>query len=822
MEEIAVSIFDLELCIRVIGFTKEFNNIFEEINMFGKIISHNKVGNIVDINFEHRIGRIEVITAGIINIFSPFKYEDHFSRAVENLELKVCNFTVEKKESYIGIITDELIIKVYDDFKVDFYNKSLEILCEDYRKEREPFLRRGKGDIAEEEGHKVYKNTDNHKIQIVKKSASDEKYYGLGDKTGHLNKRGYAYEMWNMDDPSPHVESHKALYKSIPFFITLRKNHTFGIFFDNNFKTYFDMCKENNDYYYFGAEDGNLDYYFINGIDMSEVVNRYTLLTGKTPLPQKWTLGYQQCRWSYNTDSRVKEIANNFRKYDIPCDVIHLDIDYMDNFKVFTWDKENFSEPAKLLKDLRGDGFKVVTIIDPGVKKEAGYNIYEEGLRNNFFATDKDGVVYINKVWPGDSVFPDFSDSKVRAWWADNQRIMIDTGVSGIWNDMNEPATFNGPLPEDVQFKNEGRGGNHTEIHNIYGHLMAKATFEGIKKHTNKRPFIITRACYAGSQKYSTVWTGDNQSFWEHLRMSMPMLCNLGLSGISFAGVDVGGFSFDCTQELLSRWVQVGCFSTLFRNHSAMHTRDQEPWAFDEETLNINRKYIKLRYKILPYLYDLLWQGETTGLPVMRPLVLHYSDDPVVHEINDEFLVGPSMLVAPVVEQGKRIRAIYLPKGKWIDYWTKEELEGGRTILREAPLDLCPIYIKKGSIIPNYPAQNYIGEKDIKELTLDIYPGNGQYTHFSDDGESFDYKNGKYNLYDFVMKEDKGLKIEIKLLHLEYENSYTTLRILINSNKIKKVNFKGRNIAYETKDNVVKFIIPAEEGTVNIGTVTNS
>ncbi|GIM27452.1 alpha-glucosidase [Clostridium polyendosporum] len=784
--------------------------------MFGKIISYEHHDNKVRINFEHRVGKIEVITPNIVNVFSSFKYQDHFSRAIEDLEIVKCNFTVDKKDKYIEVITDELIVKIYDEFKVDFYNKSLEILCEDYRGERDSFIRRGCGSIAEEEGHKVEKNTDNHKIQVIKKIYGDEKFYGLGDKTGHLNKRGYNYEMWNTDDPSPHVESYKSLYKSIPFFITLREKYTFGIFLDNNFKTYFDMGKENSNYYYFGSDDGNLDYYFITGIDMAEVVNGYTYLTGKTPLPQKWTLGYQQCRWSYTPESRIREVANNFRNKDIPCDVLHLDIDYMDAFKVFTWDKEKFPEPTKLLKDLKDNGFKVVTIIDPGVKKESGYDIYEEGLKNNYFAVDKDGITYVNKVWPGDSVFPDFSDSKVRAWWAENQKIMVDTGVSGIWNDMNEPASFNGPLPDDVQFRNEGRGGDHTEIHNVYGHLMSKATFEGLKKHTNKRPFVITRACYAGSQKYSTVWTGDNQSFWEHLRMSIPMLCNLGLSGISFAGVDVGGFSFDCTPELLSRWVQVGCFSPLFRNHSSMLTRDQEPWAFDEETLNINRKYIKLRYKLLPYLYDLLWQGETTGLPVMRPLVLHYSDDDKVHEINDEFLVGKNILVAPVVEQGKRSRAIYLPKGKWIDYWTKEELEGGRTILKEAPLDLCPIYIKVGSIIPNYPVQNYVGEKEIEELTIDIYPGNGHYTHYLDDGESFNYKSGKYNLYDFTMKEGNGVTLEIKTPHLEYEKGYSTFRILINSTEIKDVKFNGKDIAYETKKHVVEFSIKAEEGILVI------
>jgi alpha-glucosidase len=783
--------------------------------MFGKILSHNVEGNKVFFKFEKQVGRIEIINPFIVNVFSPLKYDDHYSRAIEELKVEPCNFTVDERNSCVEIKTEALIVKVYDDFKVNFYDKNGAVLCEDIQEERDPFIRRGNVSIAEEEGHKVEKSNEKHKIEIVKKMFGDEKFYGLGDKTGHLNKRGYSYEMWNTDDPSPHVESHKSLYKSIPFFITLREECVFGIFFDNTFKSYFDMGKENFSYYYFGADNGNLDYYFIGGNTIEEILMGYTNLTGKTPLPQMWTLGYQQSRWSYAPESRVREIAANFREKDIPCDVIHLDIDYMDNYKVFTWDKEKFADAKVITKELKEDGFKIVTIIDPGVKKEKDYIIYEEGIKNNYFATDKDGITYVNKVWPGDSVFPDFSQSETRNWWSENQKIMLESGVAGIWNDMNEPASFNGPLPDDVRFKNEGRNTDHTEIHNVYGHLMSKATFEGIKKYSGKRPFVITRAAYAGTQKYSTVWTGDNQSFWEHLRMSIPMLLNLGMSGMSFCGTDVGGFSFDCTSELLSRWVQVGCFTPLFRNHSCIHTRDQEPWAFDEQTLNINRKYIKLRYKLLPYLYDLMWKGENTGLPVMRPLVLHYTKDKNVHEINDQFLFGENILVAPVLEQGKKYRALYLPEGQWIDYWTKEVVQGEQIILRNAPLDICPIYIKKGSIIPNYPAQNYVGEKKINELILDVYPGEGQYVHYKDDGESFNYRHGEYILYEFSMKVNDRVSIDIKKLYEEFKG-YESFKVFYNSKAVNEVYFNNNKISFIENENRIEFTIPAYEGTIVI------
>lgn len=783
--------------------------------MFGKIVNHYIEKNKVFFKFEENVGRVEVINPWVINVFSPLKYNDHYSRAIEELKVEPGIFSVEAKDLYVEIITEALKIRVYDNFKVNFYDKNGTVLCEDFEGKREPFIRRGYGNILEEEGHKAEKNNDKYNIEIIKKMFGDEKFYGLGDKTGHLNKRGYYYDMWNTDDPSPHVESHKSLYKSIPFFITLREKSVFGIFLDNTFKSHFDMGKENSNYYYFSADDGNLDYYFIGGNSIEDILGEYTSLTGKTPLPQKWALGYQQSRWGYAPESRVREITENFREKDIPCDVIHLDIDYMEDYKVFTWDKERFPNEKKTISELKENGFKIVTIIDPGVKKEKGYEIYETGLKNNYFATDKDGVTYVNRVWPGDSVFPDFSNSETRNWWAENQKIMLESGVAGIWNDMNEPSSFNGPLPEDVQFKNEGRNTDHREIHNVYGYLMSKATFEGIKKYSGKRPFVITRAAYAGIQKYSTVWTGDNQSFWEHLRMSIPMLLNLGMSGISFCGTDVGGFSFDCTSELLSRWVQVGCFTPLFRNHSCSFTRDQEPWAFDEETLNINRKYIKLRYKLLPYLYDLMWKGEKTGLPIMRPLVLHYEKDIKVQELNDEFLFGENILVAPILEQGKRYRTVYLPEGQWIDYWTKEVIKGEQVIIKEAPLDTCPIYIKEGSIIPNYPDQNYVGEAEVKELTLDIYPGKGKYTHYIDDGESFNYKSGQYALYEFSMELSTEAVISITIPHAEFKG-YEAFKVVYNKEEVNGVYFNDKEVEFKVNNNAIEFNIPAQEGRIVI------
>lgn len=770
--------------------------------MFGKIKSFNKKGNKVFIQFENSKVTIEIISPSIINFFAPTYREERISKAIENLKIEACSFQVIEEEENILITTEKLKVKVFDEFKVNIYDNLDNILCQDYRGEREGLTRRNADfDLLAEEGHNAVQDSK-YRVQVVKTLEENSFFYGFGEKTGHLNKKGYHYKMWNTDDPSPHVESYEALYKSIPFFIVLKDKQAFGIFFDNTFETHFDMGKEDQKYYYFSAVDGNLDYYFIYGPSVIEVVKDYTSLTGRAPLQQLWTLGYQQSRWSYPSEERLLEVAKNFRERDIPCDVLYLDIDYMDGYRVFTWDKNRFPNPGKMLSKLKGEGFKVVTIIDPGVKKDKGYSIYDEGLKNNYFALDKDGVTYVNKVWPGDAVYPDFSNGKVRKWWSQNQKIMMDAGVAGIWNDMDEPASFNGPLPDDVIFNNDGIITDHREMHNVYGHYMSKATYEGIKEHSGKRPFVITRACYAGTQKYSTIWTGDNQSLWEHLRMSLPMLMNLGLSGMTFAGTDVGGFGFDCTAELLSRWVQVGAFTPLFRNHSAANTRDQEPWAFDEKTEQINKKYIKLRYKLIPYLYDHLWKAENTGLAVIRPLFLHYQNDEKTYEVNDEFLCGENILVAPVIEQGKTARMVYLPKeSNWVDYWTKEIYKGGQYIIKEAPLDVCPIYVRAGSIIPNFPVQNYIGEKEVRELILDIYPpAEGEkhsYVHYMDDGESFDYRDGIYNTYEFIIENNKGITLEINNKHNGFEKKYESFRLRINKVKAEQVFIDGQEVDFE-------------------------
>ena len=747
---------------------------------FGKLKDFTVKGQEVFLEFEKQNACISVITSKIINVFCGLESESHDSKAIEGEKTVAVEIDVQKKEDGVWISTPDVMVRVSDQFYVDFFDQDGREVCADYRGYRkglEP-VNREFDELLKAEGHDYRGQGEEYVFEVVKKMQGTEHFYGLGDKTGYLDKRHYEYKMWNTDNPAPQVDCFKSLYKSIPFFMTLTDTHAYGLFMDNTYMSVFNMGQESEEYFYFGAVDGNLDYYYIAGDSLKEVLGGYTYLTGTSPVPQKWILGYHQSRWGYVTQEDIEAIADGMRKNDIPCDSIHFDIDYMEGYRVFTWDKEKYhGDPDAYLQSLTDRGFKPITIVDPGVKKDENYHIYKEGVEKGYFAKTPEGEVYINEVWSGESAFPDFGDPEVRKWWGNNHKFLLEKGIRAIWNDMNEPASFNGPLPNDIVFTDEDKKITHAKMHNVYGHLMAKATYEGLKELDGRRPFILTRACYAGSQKYTAAWTGDNHSMWGHLQMAIPQMCNLGMSGMPFVGTDVGGFGSDTTPELLSRWVQMGCFSPFFRNHSAMGTRRQEPWVFTEEVLDIYRKYVKLRYKLLPYLYDVFFQGEQTGEPIMRPLVYHYDKDTNARSCNDEFMVGENILVAPVVMQGMTKRMVYLPEGEWYDYWTKEKFAGQSWIIKDAPIDVCPIYVKAGSVIPTMEDMSYVGEKELDTLILDVYPGEGSYDHYLDNGEDFAYREGSYHQYHFTV--DASGQVAWDIVNAGYEKPYKKILVSV-------------------------------------------
>ncbi|HWS86777.1 MAG TPA: TIM-barrel domain-containing protein [Pyrinomonadaceae bacterium] len=599
---------------------------------------------------------------------------------------------------------------------------------------------------------------DTGAVETSLKRVEWETYYGLGEKAGAtLSRDTQQFVMWNTDTYG-YPRGLDPIYQSIGFYVALRhakprvfavtndaparpRGYAYGLFLDNTSRTYFDMGKTDPARLTFGAASGELNYYvFTGGKERSprNVLRDYTGLTGRTPLPPVWALGNQQSRWSYYPEARVREVAQGFRDSKIPADVIYLDIDYMDGFRVFTWNRGHFPDPPKLIRDLRGQGFRTVLIIDPGIKVDPNYQVYKDGRAGGHFVKNGDGSELHATVWPGVCAFPDFTDAKAREWFASYYRAHLDEGVAGFWNDMNEPGvflsdttpkpdTYHHPMktfPLDARHAGDGAPGTHARYHNVYGMQMARSTFEGLKRlRPDERPFVLTRAGYAGVQRYSAVWTGDNVASWDHLRLSIPMLLNLGVSGVPFVGSDVGGFSGNPSPELYARWLQAAALTPFLRSHSESGSKPHEPYSYGEDFTPVNRASVELRYKLLPYLYSLFNEHAQTGAPVMRPLWFEYPDDPRTYTIEDEYLVGRDLLVAPVVRESATKRKVYFPPGdSWVDWWTGKTYEGGKEAEVEAPLDRLPLFVRAGAAIPTQPVVQHTGEMRNLPLTLVVAP----------------------------------------------------------------------------------------------------
>jgi alpha-glucosidase len=562
--------------------------------------------------------------------------------------------------------------------------------------------------------------------------ADDERFFGLGEKTGDQDKRGKEWVLWNSDNFAYDVE-HDPLYQSIPFFVGLRGGRAYGVYLNNSARATFNFGAGNHRYYSFAADQGPLDYFLIYGPAVPSVVAQYTELTGRLPLPPRWALGYQQSRWSYTPASEVLRIARTFREKRIPADVLYLDIDYMDGYRVFTWDSTRFPDPGGLLRDLDRLGFKVVPIIDPGVKEDTTYRIAREGLAGGHFVRYPDHSLYVGSVWPGRTWFPDFSRPATRAWWGGHLARLVESGVDGIWNDMNEPAVWGKAFPLEVLMEDGGRSSSQKRMHNLYGLLMSKAAYEGLRRgRPEQRPFVLTRAGFAGIQRYSAVWTGDNVASWDHLALGVRMMLGLGVSGVPFVGTDVGGFVGTPSPELFARWIQVGAYSPLFRAHTTTNTPDQEPWSFGEQVENISRAFITRRYQLLPYLYTLFWQAHRTGSPVMRPLFWHHQQDSMVYrpEYQQQFLLGERLLVAPVVNEGATTLWVYLPAGRWLDLDTDSVYQGGRAVAVAAPLERLPTFLRAGGILATQEAVQYVGDSVAGVLTLNLFGERSEFAVF--------------------------------------------------------------------------------------------
>ena len=680
-------------------------------------------------------------------------------------------FTVRQSPQQITVTTARMQIRIArNPFAVDVYRSDGSTVFETTRMSN---------------GTPLFYGFINDRFVVTRTCNPRDGFYGLGEKTRGLNKRGSEYILWNNDifgaETLPEIKAlpkdaperntmsnvYDPYYVSIPFFYHLPGDadaqRMAGFFVDNGYKGYVDFT--GGTLYRFQFCGGQYTEYIFAGPSLKEILADYCWITGHMEAPPLWSLGYHQCRWHAFNQKTFLALGAEYRRRGIPCDALWLDIDYMNGYRVFTWNRERYPDVAGMLRALGRQGFRAISIIDPGVKAEAGYPVFDEGLKKNLFCRTDSGQLYVGQVWPGRTVFPDFVQPEARAWWGRLNAAHVKQGLAGIWNDMNEPTT-GGVDHLPMRFDRSGANHPHERYHNHYGFLMAMGTREGLlKAMPNLRTFILSRAGFAGIQRYAANWLGDNGSRWEHLAMSIPMAMNLGISGQPFVGADVGGFVEECQGELLARWTQYGALTPFFRNHYVAD-KEQYPWSFGPAVEQICREAIALRYRLLPYIYSSFVASTETGAPVQRPLLYDFQDDLLAMAIEDEYLFGDALLVAPVCAPKLTHRTVYLPAGTWVDWHTGAALSGQQFVTAEAPLDRIPVFARGGSVVPMLPTapQSTAGLKP-EEIELHVFvpreDGVFESTLQEDDGLTFAFRDGRY------LRTRLFLKRQGKLLRLE-------------------------------------------------------
>ncbi len=617
----------------------------------------------------------------------------------------------------------------------------------------------------------------NDAFALARKRHPSDRLFGLGQRTGRFDRTGRRFLMWNVDVLSPGVlrtnrldvpdpgesgesTSFDPYYSSTPFFQHARRTNpsgpserarldAAGFFFDNGWPAEFDF--ENEQALFVRFSGGAYSEYVFAGPELASILEAYTFITGRPHLPPLWSLGHHQCRWHAYTDEELLRLGREYRKREIPCDSLWLDIEHMDEYRVFTFHKTRFPDPSETIATLAAEGFRTVTIVDPGVKIEEGFPIFDAGKERGLFAKTRAGTLYEGLVWPGRTAFPDFVQEKAREFWSELVRRHALLGVAGIWNDMNEPAT--GPIePFAMRFDRDGADDPHERWHNQYALLMAFATREGLSRaRPAERPFVLTRAGFAGMQRAAAQWLGDHSASFAHLAMGLPMALGMGISGQAFVGGDVPGFAGEANAELAARWFSYAALTPFCRCHHQLGMGEHYPWSFGPEVEAIARAALELRYRLLPYLYTAFRVSSETGAPIQRPLVFDFQDDLRAAAVDDQFLLGDALVVSPILAAGQTSRSTYLPEGSFVDWHSKETHRGGRDIVSPAPLDRCPLYVLAGSVIPmleRAPATTMAFAPELVELHAFLPDEDVRRTSalYEDDGQSFAFSRGAYFL----------------------------------------------------------------------------
>ena len=699
----------------------------------GPVLSHEKTA--------HGIAGRTATARFSVDVYSP-----HIIR------VRVVPEGVERHVGY-ALTTDE--VPAFSQFDVNVADpivvvKTLSITTEvELRPDLRITFKDAGGQVVNEDlpGKELGMTLAGNKVTVYKRLQSDERFIGMGEQLGNLDRRGSVITLKNTDyygydDPKV------PMYVSIPFFMGMHDGKVYGLFFNNSYRSVFNFGASNRRFASFSFDGGALDQFFIFDASVRRILEHYTSLTGRIPLPPRWSLGYQQSRCSYYPESQVMWIADTFRAKKIPLDGITLDADYLHHYQPFRINKERFPDMRRLADTLRGMNIELTASVNPGIAIDDTYEQYRSGLKEDVFLRYADGELYVADIAPNTNHFVDFSDPRGRRWWIDNMKIYQDLGIHGLWNDMNEPAIDGQAMPDNVVFDFDGQKTSALEAQNYYGMLMARAAYESAAQYGgNRRPFVLSRSGFAGIQRYAAVWSGDNQAKDEHIQLGVLLINQMGLSGVPFTGPDLGGYIGDGNKDLFRRWVEVGVFAPYLRNHRGQYTAANEPWAYGEEVEAISKSYIEFRYQLMPYLYSTFYEAAETGMPVSRSLSIGYSFDANVYspDYQYEFLFGPALLVNPMTSQ-EQAKSTYLPAGAWYDLFTDERLDGGRVHRAGYAGHRIPIFAKASAIIPMQGKVQSTRDDPGPVLFVHVFNGaeRNEFVYYDDDGETLDYRKGQF------------------------------------------------------------------------------
>ncbi|PWS26514.1 glycoside hydrolase family 31 [Pedobacter yonginense] len=732
----------------------------------GEIVEYKKTNHGIEGSTLKHYFKISVYNPNCIRLqVSGKKNIEDFSFALVSEKMPdFSNFKILDNANVLTISTDKIVAEIQKKpyFKITYKNNRGEIINEDL------------------DGKALGTTFQGDKVTVYKKHFG-ERFVGMGESLGNLDRSKSIVTTWNTDYYK-YDDAKVPMYISVPFYIGILKDKVYGIYYDNTHKGTFNFGASNKRFMSVSFDGGDMDYFFIHDSSVAKVIENYTALTGRMPLPPKWSIGYQQSRCSYYNESQVNFIANTFREKKIPLDGIVLDADYLVDYEPFRIDTKKFPDMKKMASQLKLKGIELTASVNPGIKIDSSYGAYQNGIKEDVFLKYQDGEKYIADIYPNTNHFPDFTYPKARNWWADQMKVYQEVGINGYWNDMNEPAIDGQMMPDNVVFNYNGRISNTAESHNLYGFLMARASFESFKKYGgNKRPFVMTRSAFAGVQRYSTVWSGDNQAKDEHLLLGVLLNNQMSLSGIPFVGPDLGGYTGDGNKDLYKRWIEVGVFSPYLRNHREQFAAANEPWAYGEENELISQSYINFRYQLMPYLYSKFQETSQNGMPIAKALCLDYPFNEKTYDLNYQyqFLFGDALFIAPVTGKEKQ-KKVYFPDDVFYNLFTDEKIEGNQEKVIDLDAYHLPIFAKQSSIIPLQSVTQSTKEKPDDVLFVHIYNGSKRNTfaYYEDDGETLNYEKGSFYKRNIEFNPDKR-SITFSKKQGEFKSNFTKIKIIM-------------------------------------------